>query len=218
MAIGIGLLIFNRVQKKKKASAEYAKWASAFPMNDDCQAMESLVKEAQKRYEVESNEYRNIKGLRPTKKAQAKRERDTLGDYINDLKGYVKDLQCGIQINNVPTPTPVPTPDPTPDPRPAPIYSPAAVATPEPIAPPPIKPRPKTLLQSLSDIVVPKKNTTTNTTVSKNPSANLQIDEDPEGATSPSALPAGNKKLIMYGAIAVAAVLGIYLFTKGSKK
>lgn len=190
----IPLLIFNKIQKKKKTNAQYAAWASTFPMTDDCQAMESLIQEAQKRYETEASEYRNIKGLRPTKKAQAKRERDTLGDYINDMKAYLKDLQCGVQNASTSAPTPQPAPAP--------------------------QPAVKTLTQDLSEIVVPKNNAGSAAPTKTNYSYSLTKDTDPTIQSADTVSPASgnNKKWIMYGVIAAAALLGIYVITKSGKK
>lgn len=89
--------IFSTIQNKKK-QAEYAKWADKFPLNDDCTSMEDLIKKAEAELVVQTNEFYAIKGIKVAKKAKAKRERDALRDYINDMKNYLKDLQCGVAV------------------------------------------------------------------------------------------------------------------------
>lgn len=106
--VGLGSAIVNNIKSKKK-NAEYAKWVDKYPVVDNCASMDSLIAEATKQLDIETKEFYAIKGIQIAKKAKAKRERDALRDYINDMKNYLKDLQCGISS---PAPTATPTPAP----------------------------------------------------------------------------------------------------------
>ena len=84
--------------KKRTSNAEYDKWASMFPATDDCAAVQAMLIQAQNRYAKEKLEFNQTRPIKIKEKAKQKLERDTLGQYINDLKAYINDLQCGISI------------------------------------------------------------------------------------------------------------------------
>ncbi len=98
----MGFVLF----KKRSSNAEYDKWASMFPASDDCVAMQETLKNAQNRYAKESLEFTQTRPIKIKEKAKQKMERDTLGQYVADLKSYIKDLQCGVSIM-APAPEPV---------------------------------------------------------------------------------------------------------------
>jgi uncharacterized FlaG/YvyC family protein len=99
LIVGGGLL--SKITKKKKARREYEKWTAEFPVQDDCDYMEKNIQAAQERLVQEDKEFKSVKGIRPAKKAQQKRERDALSEYVKDMKDYLKDLKCGINISPV---------------------------------------------------------------------------------------------------------------------
>jgi hypothetical protein len=98
----MGFVLF----KKRTSNAEYDKWASMFPATDDCEAMQKTLMDAQNRYAKESLDFNQTRKIKIKEKAKQKMERDTLGQYITDLKSYIKDLQCGVSILP-PSPEPV---------------------------------------------------------------------------------------------------------------
>ncbi len=91
---------------KKKNNREYAKWMETFPVTEDCVAMDEVIKAAEARYKQEDKEWRETKKIKVQVRINQKRERDTLGDYINDMRGYRKDLICGISNTNMLAPEP----------------------------------------------------------------------------------------------------------------
>ena len=80
---------------------EYEKWTAEFPVQDDCEYMDKTIQAAQERLNQEDKEFKSVKGIKISKKAQQKRERDALSEYVKDMKDYLKDLKCGVNVSPV---------------------------------------------------------------------------------------------------------------------
>lgn len=96
VAGGLGLGLSKRAEKRKKQAATN-NFSKKYPLSDDCDDMELLIKNA-------NQELLNIE-RRPARTAAAKRvkKRDSsaLRSWVSIMKDHLKDLKCGINVSSV---------------------------------------------------------------------------------------------------------------------
>jgi hypothetical protein len=80
----------------KKKDAQYQKWVQAYPISEDCTDVDDMLLKLEERWKQEDKEWRETKKIKIQVRINQKRERDTLRDYINDVRNYRKDLVCGV--------------------------------------------------------------------------------------------------------------------------